>query len=349
MNINGLGLVFAAGRGLDTLTEALVKGSVSPDRVTVPHVPDPVPVLRIPAETLKDSLLPRHMRRADRFSRMVTLAALDAVQQSAKPLDRPDRTGILLATRLGPHVTTFDFLDEILEYGDPGTSPTRFSHSVHNAAASYIAKVLDITGPVYTVTQFVDPFRQALLQAQVWLTSGRCEQVLVGVGDECGAVMNYIFTRKLPIASDGLVRPFAANPAYVPGEGAVFFLFSNSPTVPDRDDWGRVCLLDSEHENESETLRLLDGEWMPPEADKDALALCYTPVFGHMPAGAAFHAAVASLMIKNQRIYNTELFGSPAMTQDVCPEPPLQSISCDGYVNGERRRILVRKQHERNN
>ncbi len=47
-----------------------------------------------------------------------------------------------MATAFGPHVTTFNFLDDILDHGDAAVSPTTFSNSVHNAAASYIAMAL---------------------------------------------------------------------------------------------------------------------------------------------------------------------------------------------------------------
>ena len=105
------------------------------------------------------------MRRADKLSKMAVLAAADALQDSGLE-NAKQRTGIILATSFGAHQTTFDFLDDIIDYGEAQVSPTTFSNSVHNAAVSYIASVLDITGPTLTVTRFSFPFQSALQLAQ---------------------------------------------------------------------------------------------------------------------------------------------------------------------------------------
>ncbi len=216
MKILGTGLVCARGRGSD----AGSKDWNPPEFIEVPFQEELFPVYAIAAETLKDRAVLGGMRRADRFSKMATLAAHDAVAGSGIKLENPERVGIVFATAFGPHNTTFRFQDDIIEYGDGGVSPTLFSNSVHNAAVSYISRVLGIKGPTWTVTGFRDPFGQAVALAQAWLAEGRCDQVLLGAGDECGTVMEYICSEKLPIASDGKV----SESAYVPGEGAAFFL-----------------------------------------------------------------------------------------------------------------------------
>jgi 3-oxoacyl-[acyl-carrier-protein] synthase II len=189
----------------------------------MPFQVEPFPVYAVPADVFKDKVVLGSMRRADRFSKMVVLAAHDAVAKSAIEFENPERVGIVFATALGPHNTTFRFLDDILDYGDAGVSPTIFSNSVHNAAVSYISLALGIKGPTWTVTRFSNPFEEAMALAQAWLDEGRCDYVLLGGGDECGTVMEYICREKLPIAMDGKV----AENAYVPGEGVAFFLVDN--------------------------------------------------------------------------------------------------------------------------
>ena len=193
---------------------------VFPDKefVEVPFQEELFPVYAVAAETLKDRSVLGGMRRADRFSKMAVLAAHDAMDGSE--IENPERVGIIFATAFGPHNTTFRFQDDILDYGDGGVSPTIFSNSVHNAAVSYISRALEIKGPTWTVTGFNQPFEQAVQLAQAWLNEGRCDQVLLGAGDECGTVMEYICSEKLPIASDGKVT----ENAFVPGEGMAFFL-----------------------------------------------------------------------------------------------------------------------------
>ena len=216
MKILGTGLVCVRGRG----EEAVSSDWKPPEFVEVPFQEEPFPVYAIAPETLKDRAVLGGMRRADRFSKMATLAAHDAVANGGVEFKNPERVGIIFATAFGPHNTTFRFQDDIIEYGDAGVSPTLFSNSVHNAAVSYISRALGIKGPTWTVTGFRDPFGQAIALAQAWLAEGRCDQVLLGAGDECGTVMEYICSEKLPIAVDGNVT---AN-AYVPGEGVAFFL-----------------------------------------------------------------------------------------------------------------------------
>ncbi len=215
MKILGTGLVCAQGRGM-----AAVSADWNPPAfLDVPFQTGPFPVYAIADETLKDPVL-KSMRRADRFSKMVTLAACDAVSDSGISVEDSERVGILFATAFGPHVTTFKFQDDIIDYGDAGVSPTIFSNSVHNAAVSYISRMLKIKGPTWTVTGFDHPFEEAVKLAEAWLAEDRVDYVLLGAGDECGTVMEYICSQKLPIAADGKITA----DAFVPGEGAAFFL-----------------------------------------------------------------------------------------------------------------------------
>lgn len=223
MKILGTGLICARGRG----GAAACSERQLPDFIEVPFQKEPFPVFAVSAATLTDKAVLGGMRRADRFSKMATLAAHDAVAASGLNLKDSERTGIIFATAFGPHNTTFRFQDDIIDYGDAGVSPTVFSNSVHNAAVSYISLALGIKGPTWTTTGFFDPFGQAVALAQAWLAEGRCDTVLLGGGDECGTVMEYICSQKLPIAADGKVR-INHPPAYVPGEGAAFFLLNKA-------------------------------------------------------------------------------------------------------------------------
>ncbi|MBN2591434.1 MAG: beta-ketoacyl synthase chain length factor [Sedimentisphaerales bacterium] len=337
MFISGLGLIYSKGRGISTLISDLENGPSEPEFITVSMVKDPFPVFRIASQCLGDRILPRAMRRADRFSRIVTLAALDSIEQSGRSLSDPSRTGILFATSLGPHTTSFDFLEEILAYGDTGSSPTKFTHSVHNLAVSYIAQALHITGPTSTIAQFNNSFIQVLLLAQAWLNNGRCDQVLVGAGEEFGNVLAYILSRKLIISRMGQIDPFENN-GYIPGEGAVFFLLSKSPNT-DQD-----LMIDVESWTDKTDLYLVNAEQIS-QGDRDVLpALCYAPIFGHTFSSIAFHAAIAAATIQKQKIYQGLRFGSPAMQKQNIVKQSLNAIACREYPNHDNQQIIVRKQ-----
>lgn len=293
MNLQGTGIISTLGRGLEPLRAALRNGPVEPAHLAVPFQPDPFPVYAVAKETLKDPVL-RRARRADRFSKMATLAAADAVHAAGVELD-PARTGLLLGTAFGPHPTVFSFLDEIIEFGDTAVSPTLFSHSVHNAAASYISTALGLAGPAMTVTSFTDPFRQSLLIADAWLGQGVCDSVLVGCTEEIGSVMEYIVSQKLPLA-DGAMRPFFApdGPAVVPGEGAVFFLLNRETGAIALTPNSTACTPD---------LQIVDFEYSGP-LPADAPCGCWSHLAGCSAIGGAVSCAAAVLMLTDQVLYD---------------------------------------------
>jgi hypothetical protein len=157
-------------------------------------------------DVLKDA------RRADNFTKMALLSAHDAFVDSGLSNDEKDGLGLILTTAFGPHVTTFRFLDDILDYGDASVSPTLFSHSVHNCANSYISTNLGIRGPTLTIADFSNSFNKGLLVAQSWLDEGRCRNILLGFTEEIGPELEFILK----------IKPI--KPA--PKEGSAFFLVS---------------------------------------------------------------------------------------------------------------------------
>jgi 3-oxoacyl-[acyl-carrier-protein] synthase II len=206
MYIAGLGIVFSGGRGIPDFKKALSQGWNNANQGK-----------NIAKEIISDKIVLKEARRADDFTKMAVLAAVDAFVDSGLGAEAKKSLGIILATSLGPHVTTFKFLDDILTYGDNGVSPTLFSHSVHNAAVSYIASNLGSHGPTLTVTQFADSFSQALFIAESWLEENRCSNILVGSVDQLGNEMEYILTAKAP--------------ELLPIEGSVFFLLTKNESI----------------------------------------------------------------------------------------------------------------------
>jgi len=201
MNINGIGIICNYGRGIDAVKSALDNGQAQE-----------ILSSRVNDDILKDKIFSKDARRSDRFDRMAVLAALDALSDAGINCEVENNDiGIILATSFGPHVTTFRFLDDILTYKEADVSPILFSHSVHNAAVSYISSLAGIRGPTLTVTRFSRVFDQALILAKAWLEQKKVRFVLVGAVDELSCIMEYIVN---PKASSEL------------GEGSVFFIVS---------------------------------------------------------------------------------------------------------------------------
>ena len=322
MNVVGIGVISAHGRGVASFETALLRGWVPPSH------PDDCPdatmapfAYRVDQASLSDGSISKRMRRADRFSKMAALAAWDAVRDSGIELDTiKSSLGVIVATALGPHGTTFRFLDDILTYGDAEVSPTIFSHSVHNSAASYISTILGSRGPTLTVTQFAFAFQHALMLAWTWLLDGRCKHVLVGSADECGAVMEYICSKKLRIADDGKIKPFmfSKGPVAVPGEGSVFFLLTNADSPKTYCKIPQVTLCGAEIHDCGPDICILSADGMAEDETgyrsmviKGAFAAAYAPIFGSMMTGCAFDCAAGALMLSKQIRYGNPVQENP--------------------------------------
>jgi 3-oxoacyl-[acyl-carrier-protein] synthase II len=305
---------------VQSLDQALREGWRPPAKPEPHGAMQSSPLYAVSAETLTDKTALRSARRADRFSKMTVLAAADALRDSGiSPTDNT-RVGIVTATAFGPHVTTFRFLDDLLDFGDKASSPTTFSHSVHNAAASYVASALDLRGPTLTITQFGFLFHEALLIARTWLDEDRCDHVLAGVVDEVGSVMAHIAGRKLRIAADGRIRPFdfASAPAAVPGEGSIFFLLSQSAAAEPYCRVSSCGRIDAAPAAGSADLQIVAADGLAPDESAYRAGLApaipaagYAPLTGSFPGGDAFACAAGALALRRQTRYASPVTDNP--------------------------------------
>lgn len=216
LSVCGMGLVNADGRGWDRQGCAEVGAPSEND--------SSLRVCRVRPESLEDPVALKKLRRADRFSKFAALSAWDAVADAGlSAADLATGTGIIVTTAWGPHGATFDFLDEILDFGDGGVSPTRFSHSVHNAAAAYVAILFGSRGPTCTLADFERPLRGGLSLASLWLREDRCRRILVTYTEESSGPMEYIAAMRRAPGAGGFVQPFnlSSDPSAVLSEGSV--------------------------------------------------------------------------------------------------------------------------------
>ncbi len=320
MKIEGIGILFSQGLGTTALEQALQNGWQKPAETEVPRQPGKkTPSYQVNLEAVPDKTLLRKIRRSDKLSKMSALAAADALADSGRDDIAQKKIGIIIATAFGPHVTTFNFLDDILDYGDAGVSPTTFSNSVHNAAASYVSMCLNIKGPTLTLSQFRFSFPSALQLAQAWLDQGRCDYILVGAVDQYGDVLGYVSDHKLTTAPDGKIKPFTFQPTcQTPGEGAVFFLVSNESEGNAYCNIRAVYTHHDPEEGKAVDINVIDADgmladespyraWLSPDIPTTA----YSPLFGSMMIGGAFNLAVAALMLNNQTEYAAPILENP--------------------------------------
>jgi 3-oxoacyl-[acyl-carrier-protein] synthase II len=340
MRIAGIGTIFSQGLGIAAFENALKIGWQKPSEVNAhPRIGGTYPAYLVKLDALPDKTLLKKIRRSDAVSKMTVLAAADALADSGIQNINEKRIGIIVATAFGPHVTTFNFLDDILDHGDAAVSPTTFSNSVHNAAASYVAMSLQIKGPTLTCSQFRFSFHAALQLAQAWLDQGRCDYVLAGAVDEYGNVLGYVSDHKLTTAKDGKIKPFTFKPTcQVPGEGAAFFLLTNARSG------NQYCEIDALHidikHDTPADINIIDADGMLPDESAYVTSLspeiptaAYSPLFGSMMIGSAFNVAAGALMLKQQTHYATPVQDNPkniSLLTDT-GNSRIGSIRCMGY------------------
>ena len=163
-------------------------------------------------ELLKHTRERAALRRADRYTNLIVLAALNVLGDETPD----DGLALITATAFGTHRTTFSTLDDILDFPEAQILPTRFSHSVHNAAAAYVGATLKLHGPAIALAGFEQVLCEALDLAKTFLHGGLCSRVMVIAAEE-----KALLTEK---AHELWPERFPADPP----EGVVAFLLSLS-------------------------------------------------------------------------------------------------------------------------
>jgi len=342
MNILGTGIIFSRGLGVAALENALRAGWQPPDEIDLPRSAGLKRlVYQVNLDAVPDKTLLKKNRRSDKLSKMAVLAAADALADSGIAQTADKRIGIILSTAFGAHVTTFDFLDGILDYGEANVSPTTVSNSVHNAAAAYISSSLNIKGPTLSITQFRFSFQSALQLASAWLQQGRCDYVLAGAVDQYGAVLGYVADQKLCSAPDGKIKPFTFSPTcHVPGEGAAFFLLGKAGP---ENMYCSVTAIHTGAEPDNPNppdIDIIDADGMLPDESAYIAALrhgipatSYSPVFGSMMITSAFNIAAGALMLRNQSCYAAPVLDNPHNIRLLSEsgKRAMKQIRCTGY------------------
>jgi 3-oxoacyl-[acyl-carrier-protein] synthase II len=141
-------------------------------------------------DALRAQYSPLQLRRLDAYAQAALLASMLALETHG---DAPADIGLVVCTGHGPVPATNAFMDSYRDFGPQGASPTAFSQTVHNLAASTISMFLGITGPSLSVSQPGLGLSSALLTARSWIDQGLTEQVLFGAVDDYQPFSRLIF------------------------------------------------------------------------------------------------------------------------------------------------------------
>ncbi len=303
--IRGIGAVGGFGSGVDSLERALVKGSAEHQWIEFETARGPIriPGYRADSSALSEFVPIRVLRRMAHNSRIALTGAFSALADAEMMDSRQrGRLGIIVATGYGATCNNFDFQHLSDDGADFSGSPTKFSNSVHNAAAANISIALNDKGPNHSVSHLGMSFPSALLTALQWLREDRVDTVLVGGVDEFSKALAYAWQFRPGDHTDGFERPLV-------GEGACFFVLS-SAEAPSSTPYGVIEHVAVERASRGparlpqaaayffgiQDLTIPDhvGAMLP----QDARLAAFAHLFGILPVAGAFDLAVAALSLK---------------------------------------------------
>ncbi|MBS1646978.1 MAG: beta-ketoacyl synthase chain length factor [Bacteroidetes bacterium] len=157
------------------------------------------------------------LRRMSHGVKMGATAATISLQKAgAETVD-----AVITGTGLGCFEDTDVFLRELITNQEQTLSPTAFIQSTHNTIAGQIALIFKCHGYNLTYTQQGHSFENALFDAHLFLKENEQAKVLVGGVDEITDSYGQLFEAE---------EAFKKNKVAL-GEGAVFFVLSNTKTV----------------------------------------------------------------------------------------------------------------------
>lgn len=175
--VQGASLVTSLGMGGDAIRTALENGD---DGLRAIDETGPGMFTYLAPDGFDKDLVPAgQRRRMSRLSRLAYAATSLALEDGRIQGEDLSGTALVFGTGLGEMQVTREFLETMAERGPLLASPALFQNSVHNAAASYIAMGLRMTGPAVTVSQGWISGEAALAAAATLLESGACRRALV--------------------------------------------------------------------------------------------------------------------------------------------------------------------------
>jgi len=299
--ISGLGIISTLGKGIDNNISALL--GPQPVLKKLKFINNDfyeVNAFTVDDNILKESLLLKKVRRADRFTKIAILSVNEALadyKTRSRSEIEASKTTAILSSSFGPHATTFKFLDGLLEFGEIGVSPTDFSHSVHNAALSYIVQLLNLKCRTLSVSNFLFPFHNSLLTAFSILCKTDVEQVILCFCDEITCILGAIF-------KNGFYRDNAAEMPIL-GEGGVTLILSKKRHE------NSYCSISIENEMPANLVgsSLFYDSGGVNFLEKNTCKDCkeyvdYSHYFGDMNILSVFHCVLGAYSLKNKLFSN---------------------------------------------
>ncbi|MGQ0830523.1 MAG: beta-ketoacyl-[acyl-carrier-protein] synthase family protein [Microthrixaceae bacterium] len=212
--VTGMGVLAACGSGTDAFWDGLC--TAPPDGERRLHDFDPEPLFDNPKET----------RRADRVTQVALGAATQALEAAGEITGDPLRRGVLIATGIGGIATLEEQITLYNEKGARRVSPFLVPMMMPNAPSATVSMRWGWQGPCQTVSTACAAGTHALVDAAMWIASGRCDVVAAGGAEAAMTPVGLAgFTNMTAMSSRGVSEPFAATrDGFVIAEGAAVLI-----------------------------------------------------------------------------------------------------------------------------
>jgi len=312
ISIKGIGVLGGFGYGAYELEEALNTGKSSVNTVVIKTTEGDVEVPAFIANTdmLESFVDKRNLRRIDHYTRMALLGCYLALEDAGMLDVNRGHMGIVVATGYGATCNTFDLQHSVITEADPFCSPTQFSNSVHNVAATQISILLKELGPNLSVSHYDMSITSAFLSACQWLQEERVETVLVGGVDEFCKILGYFWHCLYNAGNEKADFAGKKSPEHaIIGEGANFFVLTRKKEAAS--PYGfieavRMGNFERKGINLPENAAFFIGadgysgcdDKYESYLSKKAKVASYSHLYGGIPVGMGFDIAIAALSNK---------------------------------------------------
>lgn len=272
-SLPALAMVNALGRELDEIWPRLIRGDQAGFRAREDLVPGRKLVVAEVSGVLP--AVPDRLRRYACRNNSLTLAALEQIEKPLSDLILAvgrDRIGVVMGTSTSGVSDAESAIRHRVETGVLAHS-FHYSQLEFGGVAGFVAELLGLTGPAYSISTACSSGARALVSARSLLALGACDAVIAGATDTlCGLTTNGFAA--LQVLSEGITNPSSVRrDGLTLGEGSALFLVTRETggiqlcgvgesseahhmSAPDPDGLGA----------EQAMRRALDDADLPPEA-----------------------------------------------------------------------------------
>ncbi len=237
--IRSVGVVSPAGTGTDALVAALAAPDWRPRLGLAGPDAETGAVATCPDFGVKGLLPPMVARRMDRPSRLLAVAALEALAAVGddRPWD-PDRTAITAGTWNAGTDALVEILRTVFQASPDEAPPMQFPSTVANAAASQLGILEKLGGPNLTFAEKQVGGLRAITEAVRLIDKGRADAALAGGVDEAqwlnaeGYDRLGVLRRGMVLGEGAAVLLLAADPGPMPVGRVTGWGSASSPAEP---------------------------------------------------------------------------------------------------------------------